>query len=226
LAGTPLARLSPLARLGGRLVLASHNAGKLREIRTLLSGYGLEITSAADHGLPEPEETGTTFAANARLKAQATARATGLPALADDSGLCVAALGGEPGIYSARWAGPDKDFAAAMALIETKLQAHGAVDPALRRAWFISALALVWPDDTALEAEGRVDGTLVWPVRGVQGFGYDPMFLPDGHARTFGEMSADEKHGLPADGGPGLSHRARAFQNLQQALEQVPAFGV
>jgi XTP/dITP diphosphohydrolase len=165
--------------------------------------------------LTEPDETGTTFRDNARIKAEAAAKATGLPAFADDSGLVVDALGGNPGIYSARWAGPDKNFARAMAMIEGRLQERGAVKPADRRAHFVSALCVAWPDGHVEEVEARVDGTLVWPPRGDQGFGYDPMFLPDGHTRTFGEMPSEEKHGLPPRG-KGLSHRARAFLKLAE----------
>ncbi len=200
-----------------RLVIATHNAGKLREFETLLAPYGVDLVSAGALGLPEPEETGDTFVANALLKAVAAATAAGLPALADDSGLCVDALGGDPGIYSARWAGKPADFGAAMARIEALLAERGATAPAARRAHFTAALALVWPDGGQEIVEGQVEGTLVAP-RGSLGFGYDPMFVPDGHARTFGEMSADEKHGLPADGSTALSHRARAFQALARRL--------
>jgi XTP/dITP diphosphohydrolase len=203
--------------LEGRLVIATHNAGKLREMRELLTPYGTDCVSAGDLGLPEPEETGDTFIANARLKAEAAAKAAQLPALADDSGLCVAALDGAPGIYSARWAGDSKDFAGAMGRIETELAAVGGPAVASRGAWFISALALIWPDGHAEIFEGRVDGVLVDPPRGTAGFGYDPMFVPEGHSRTFGEMTADEKHGIPADGSRALSHRARAFQMLAAA---------
>ena len=184
--------------IAGTLVIATHNAGKLKEMRDLLALYGVAAISAADLGLPEPEETGTSFSANARIKAQAAAAIANQPAFSDDSGLAVEALGGEPGIHSARWAGPDKDFAGAMARIETLLRERGATAPAQRRAHFVSALCVAWPDGHLEEFEARVDGTLVWPPRGSQGFGYDPIFLPDGHSRTFGEMSADEKHGLPA----------------------------
>lgn len=201
-----------------RLVIATHNAGKLAEFRELLRPYGVTVLSAGELGLPEPDETGTSFAANAWLKAEAATRGTGLPALADDSGLCVEALDGAPGIYSARWAGPDKDFAGAMARIEALLAERGAVAPEARRAHFVAALALVWPDGRVEAVEGRVDGTMVHLPRGRQGFGYDPAFLPDGHDRTFGEMSSEEKHGIPADGGEGLSHRARAFQQLAARL--------
>jgi XTP/dITP diphosphohydrolase len=201
---------------GVRLVIATHNPGKLKEMRDLLAPYGIEAISAGDMGLNEPEETGTTFRDNARIKAQAAARASGLAAFADDSGLAVDALDGEPGIYSARWAGPERDFRAAMEAIETKLRERGASGPERRRAHFVSALCIAWPDDHVEEFDARVDGTLVWPPRGDKGFGYDPMFLPDGHTRTFGEMSSDEKHGLPPRG-KGLSHRARAFVKLAEA---------
>jgi XTP/dITP diphosphohydrolase len=202
-------------RLTGPLVAATHNVGKLREFRELLASCRIEARSAGDLALAEPEETGATFEANARLKAHAAARVAGLPALADDSGLCVEALGGAPGIYSARWAGNSKDFAGAMARIERELLDAKAPQP--WRAHFISALALAWPDDHIEVFEGRVDGRLVFPPRGVNGFGYDPIFLPDGHSRGFGEMTAGEKHGVPADGSLALSHRARAFQLLARA---------
>ena len=202
------------ARLAGRLVVATHNAGKLREIEELLSPFGIETLGAAALGLGEPEETGSTFRANAILKAQAAAHGSGLVALADDSGLCVDALDGAPGIYSARWAGPKKDFGAAMARVERELKARSALPP--WRAAFISVLALAWPDGAVETFEGRVDGDLVFPPRGTAGFGYDPIFRPDGHDRTFGEMSSEEKHGIPADGSLALSHRARAFQMLQR----------
>ncbi len=201
-----------------RLVIATHNAGKLAEFRDLLRPYGVEVLSAGDLGLPEPEETGTSFAANARLKAEAAARGSSLPALADDSGLCVDALDGDPGIFSARWAGPDKDFAGAMARIDALLTERGAHDDEARRARFTAALAVVWPDGRIEAVEDHVEGTIVYPPRGPAGFGYDPAFRPDGHARTFGEMSAEEKHGLPPDGGRALSHRARAFQTLAARL--------
>jgi XTP/dITP diphosphohydrolase len=202
-------------KLTGALVAATHNAGKLREFRELLAPWRIEVVSAGDLGLPEPEETGDTFEANARLKAFAAARAAGMPALSDDSGLCVEALGGAPGIYSARWAGGAKDFSGAMARVRQELLAAQAPEP--WRAYFISALVLAWPDDHSEYFEGRVDGSLVFPPRGANGFGYDPIFLPDGHARGFGEMNAQEKHGIPADGSRALSHRARAFQMLTRA---------
>jgi XTP/dITP diphosphohydrolase len=202
-------------KLTGSLVAATHNAGKLREFRELLDPWGIALVSAGDLDLPEPEETGDTFEANAKLKAFAAARAAKMPALADDSGLCVEALDGAPGIYSARWAGNSKDFSTAMARVERELQAKKTPQP--WRAYFISALVLAWPDDHVEYFEGRVDGHLVFPPRGANGFGYDPIFLPDGHTRGFGEMSAEEKHGIPADGSLALSHRARAFQMLARA---------
>lgn len=202
--------------LAGRVVIATHNSGKLVEMRDLLAPHGVDAVSAGDLGLPEPEETGTTFIANAKIKALSAALSARMPAISDDSGLCVAALDGAPGIYSARWAGPEKNFTHAMEKIEAALRERDAFEPADRRAWFVSALCVAWPDGHTEEFEGRVDGTLVWPPRGTAGFGYDPMFLPDGHARTFGEMTATEKHGLPPLG-LGLSHRARAFVMLAQA---------
>ena len=203
-------------RIAGRLVIATHNPGKLAEMRELLAPFGIAATSAGELGLPEPAETGTTFRANARIKAEAAARAANLPAFSDDSGLVVDTLDGEPGIYSARWAGPDKDFAGAMAKIDALLRARGATGPEQRKAHFVSALCVAWPDGHLEEFEARVDGTIVWPPRGDKGFGYDPFFLPDGHARTFGEMPSEEKHGLPPRG-RGLSHRARAFTKLAEA---------
>lgn len=189
---------------GGRLVIASHNKGKVREIGDLLAPFGVEAVSAADLDLPEPEETGSTFIANAELKARAAAKAASLPALADDSGLEVAALGGRPGIHSARWAGPGKDFAAAMKKIENEIA--GNPD---RRANFACALALCWPDGHCETFLGRVDGRLVWPPRGEKGFGYDPMFVADGMTRTFAEIEPDAKHAI--------SHRAAAFRKLVAA---------
>jgi len=191
----------------GKLVIASHNPGKVREFGELLAGHGLEVVSAKALDLPEPEETGTTFVANAELKARAAADLSGLPALADDSGLCVAALGGDPGIFSARWAGESKDFNEAMRRIEANL---ARIDDAPRDAHFICALALAWPDGHVEWFEGRVDGTLIWPPRGDQGFGYDPMFLPDGETETFGEMDPARKHDI--------SHRADAFRQLVTAV--------
>jgi len=192
----------------GKLVIASHNEGKVREIEALLGPYGIQPISAKSLDLPEPEETGTTFVANAELKALQAADLSGLPALADDSGLCVEALNGDPGIFSARWAGPGKDFGLAMKLVEDKLGAAG--PDTVRDAHFVCALALAWPDGHVEWFEGRVDGLLVWPPRGEHGFGYDPMFVPDGHDRTFGEMTHDEK--TP------LTHRAAAFRQLVDAV--------
>ena len=199
----------------GKLVIATHNPGKLAEMRELLAPYGVKAVSAGELGLSEPEETGDTFHANARLKAVAAAKAAQLPAFADDSGIVVDALDGAPGIYSARWAGPNKDFNAAMAQIERLLRERGANTPDRRGAHFVSALCVAWPDDHREEVEARVDGTLVWPPRGTAGFGYDPMFKPNGFDRTFGEMTSVEKHGLPPLG-LGLSHRARAFVKLAE----------
>jgi XTP/dITP diphosphohydrolase len=208
-------RAQASARLFGRLIVATHNPGKLREIRDLVKPYGVEAVGAAELNLDEPEETGATFRDNAALKAEAAARVAGIVALADDSGLCVEALDGAPGIYSARWAGAGKDFGSAMARVERELKARGAPSP--WRASFVSVLALAWPDGALETFEGRVDGALVFPPRGTAGFGYDPIFRPDGYDRTFGEMSAEEKHGIPADGSLALSHRARAFQKLARA---------
>lgn len=192
----------------GKLVIASHNPGKVREIRALLGPFGIEPVSAADLDLPEPEETGTTFVANAELKALQAADLSGLPALADDSGLCVEALGDEPGIFSARWAGESKDFRVAMQRIEDRL---AALPPETSRdAHFVCALALAWPDGHIEWFEGRVDGTLVWPPRGDHGFGYDPMFLPLEGDETFGEMDPETKHSI--------SHRAEAFRQLVDAV--------
>lgn len=207
--------MSAHRRITGRLVIATHNPGKLTEMRELLAPYGIEAVSAGELDLPEPEETGDTFEANARIKATAAANAAQLPAFADDSGLVVDALNGQPGIYSARWAGPSKDFAAAMKQIERLLQERGATEPAQRTAHFVSALCVAWPDGHCEEVEARADGTMVWPPRGTAGFGYDPAFLPDGHSRTFGEMTSIEKHGLPPLG-LGLSHRAKAFVKLAE----------
>jgi XTP/dITP diphosphohydrolase len=202
-------------KISGKLVIATHNPGKLAEMRELLAPHGVEAVSAGQLGLGEPEETGKTFHANARIKAVAAAQAAKLPAFADDSGLVVDALDGAPGIYSARWAGPNKDFNEAMARIERLLRERGANAPSARAAHFVSALCVAWPDDHLEEVEARADGTLVWPPRGTAGFGYDPMFQPDGYVRTFGEMTSIEKHGLPPLG-LGLSHRARAFVKLAE----------
>lgn len=189
---------------GGRLVVASHNAGKVREIADLLAPFDVEVVSAADLNLPEPEETGATFAENAELKALAAATTANLPALADDSGLSVTALGGDPGIYSARWAGPEKDFSAAMGKINSLLETKKD-----RSARFICALTLAWPDKHVETFLGYVAGGVVWPPRGDKGFGYDPFFVPEGDARTFAEFDPAEKHAI--------SHRAHAFRQLVDA---------
>lgn len=204
-------------RLSGRVAIATHNAGKLAEMRELLAPFGIEAVSAGELDLPEPDETGTTYAENAAVKARAAARAAGLPALADDSGLAVEALDGAPGIFSARWAGKPADFASAMARVARELELRG-IGEDRRRAHFVSALVLAWPDGHEELFEGRVFGRLV-PPRGERGFGYDPIFLPDGCERTFGEMSSEEKHGIDwraARPSP-LSHRARAFLDLARA---------
>lgn len=206
-------------KLEGRLVIATHNAGKLWEMRELLGPHGLDVVSAGDLGLPEPEETGATFHANAELKALAAAQAAALPAIADDSGLCVDALEGAPGLYSARWAevspGGLRDFAAAMEKVEAALREKDARPP--YAAEFVSVIALAWPDGAVESFEGKVEGELVFPPRGTLGFGYDPIFLPRGLTRTFGEMMAAEKQAIPADGSAALSHRARAFQAFARA---------
>ncbi len=191
---------------GQKLVVATHNPGKAAELAAILDNR-FELLAAGALGLAEPDETETTFAGNALLKARAAAEASGLVALADDSGLSVTALGGAPGIFSARWAGPDKDFSLAMRKVEERLEEAGAEDFS---AWFTSALAIAWPDGPALVVEGRVDGTLSFPPRGLKGFGYDPIFVPEGHAATFGEMEPAAKDAL--------SHRTRAFAKLKAAL--------
>ena len=188
------------------LVIASHNDGKLREITALFAGRPFRVTSAKTYDLPEPEETEDSFLGNAALKARATAAATGKPALADDSGLVVPALNGAPGIYSARWAGPDRDFIMAMQKVESSLAATGGGD---RRAHFICALVLCWPDGHEEGFEGRIDGHLVWPPRGERGFGYDPIFIAEGHDITFGEIDPQAKLAM--------GHRARAFARLVDA---------
>lgn len=198
-------RLDP----GVRLVVASHNPGKVWEIRKLIAPYGLEVVSAGDVGLAEPEETEPTFAGNARLKALAAAKGAQLPALADDSGLEVECLGGAPGVYSARWAGPKKDFALAMDKVAAEVEQRKGWSGPGPRANFISVLCLAWPDGETSEFEGSVFGRLVWPKRGANGFGYDPMFMPDGESATFGEMDPDRKNAM--------SHRARAFAAFEAA---------
>jgi XTP/dITP diphosphohydrolase len=194
---------------GARLVLASHNPGKVAELSELLRPHDVAVISAGTLGLPEPAEDAPDFVGNARIKALAAARASELPALADDSGFCVAALHGAPGIYSARWAGPAKDFAAAMDRVHRDL--GDAVD---RRAWFIAALCLAWPDDHTETFLGRVDGLAIWPPRGANGFGYDPMFVPAGQTATFGELTSMDKHAV--------SHRARAFAQFLAACVTLP----
>jgi XTP/dITP diphosphohydrolase len=194
-------------RAGDRLVIASHNPGKVPEIQALVQPFGVVVCGAAEWGLPEPEETGSTFAENARIKADAAAKATGEPALSDDSGLCVAALDGAPGIHSARWAGAGKDFRTAIARVEDELRRKESHD---MRAWFVSALALAAPGQDTEIFEGRVFGTLTFPPRGDRGFGYDPIFVPEGYRQTFGEMDPDLKHGI--------SHRAKAFARLVQSV--------
>ena len=189
---------------GSKLVVATHNPGKLREIVDLLRPFQVDVTSAGALGLPEPDETASDFVGNARIKALAAARGSTLPALADDSGFCVAALGGAPGVLSARWAGPEKDFSTAMARVHEQMG-----DAPEQRAWFVAALCLAWPDGATQTFAGRVDGETVWPPRGQRGFGYDPMFLPRGGTLTFGEMEPLDKHAV--------SHRARAFAQFVAA---------
>jgi XTP/dITP diphosphohydrolase len=195
---------------GARLVVATHNTGKLREIEALLGPIGVRTVSAPALGLSEPEENAPDFTGNARIKAISAARASRLPALADDSGFCVAALGGAPGVHAARWAGPQKDFRSAMARVQREI---GATSD--RRAWFMAALCLAWPDQHTETFVGRVDGEAVWPPRGAQGFGYDPIFRPYGSDRTFAEMDVEEKHVL--------SHRARALVQLAAACMCHPS---
>ena len=190
-----------MLKAGTKIVLASHNKGKLAEMAALLHPYRIAIVSAGDLGLPEPEETAPDFTGNARTKALMAAKATGLPAFSDDSGFCVAALGGDPGVLSARWSGPKRDFSRAMALVRERMG-----DAEDKRAWFVAALCLAWPDGHTKTFVGREDGTAVWPPRGTRGFGYDPMFVPSVGTLTFGEMDADSKHAI--------SHRARAFRQL------------
>ncbi len=201
-----------MLKKGDRLVVATHNPGKVVEIGELLAPHGLQVVSAGDLGISEPDETGDTFADNACQKAVHSAKNSGLPALADDSGLEVEALGGQPGIYSARWGGAEKDFTMAMKRVCDELEARGATTPAQRRANFTCALALAWPDGECSVYEGRVFGTITWPMRGSHGFGYDPIFVPDGHDVTFGEMDPARKHEM--------SHRARAFEKfVRQCLQ-------
>ncbi len=198
-----------------KIVVASHNAGKLAEFADLMAPFGFEAKSAAEYGLPEPEETGTTFEENAYIKAHAAAVATGLPALSDDSGLMVDALGGDPGVYTADWAtmaDGTRDFAVAMERTNILMEKKGATTAPQRAGRFVSVICVAWPDGHAEYFRGEVEGTLIWPPRGARGFGYDPMFKPQGHERTFGEMEASEKHGWTPGQESALSHRARAFQ--------------
>ena len=200
----------PRSLAGERIVIATHNRGKLAEFADLLRPHGVTAVSAGELGLAEPAETGTSFAQNARIKAEAAMQATGLVALSDDSGLCVAALDGAPGVYTADWAGPERDWTRAMRLVEEKLQARGAVTPEQRRAEFVCTLCVIWPDGSERQFEGRVAGHLVWPPRGQLGHGYDPMFVPDGSDRTFAELDPAEKNRI--------SHRARALEGLSLEL--------
>ena len=204
-------RLSP----GDTLVVATHNKGKLREFADLLKPFGLKTVSAGELGLPEPPETGTTFEENATIKALASAKASGLPALSDDSGLVIDALDGAPGVYTANWAEKEdgtRDFAMAMEKVEKALAEKGATDVKDRTARFVSVLCLAWPDGHTELFRGEVEGHVVWPPRGDKGFGYDPVFQPEGFETTFGEMSAEEKHGWKPGDASALSHRARAFK--------------
>ena len=203
-----------------KIVVASHNEGKLREFAGLMAPFGFEAKSAKEFGLPEPEETGTTFEQNAYIKAHAAAVATGLPALSDDSGLVIDALGGAPGVYTADWAmKPDgsRDFMMAMERAEQEMQAAGATTPDKRTGRFVAVICLCHPDGEAEYFRGEAEGTLVWPPRGDDGFGYDPVFQPAGHAVTFGEMTADQKHGWKPGMPTALSHRARAFKTFAEA---------
>jgi XTP/dITP diphosphohydrolase len=214
----PRLRLRP----GDKLVIATHNPGKLAEFRELFAPFHLDLLSAGQLGLPEPDETGTTFIENARIKAHAAAEGAGIISLADDSGLCADAINGKPGVYTANWAGPNRDFSIGMRRLEDALQAAGANTPAQRRGSFNATFCLATPEGEEAVFEGRVDGTLVWPPRGDVGFGFDPMFMPDGYDITFGEMPSVVKHSW-APGRPGLSHRARAFARFVEAvLERSP----
>jgi XTP/dITP diphosphohydrolase len=195
---------------GEKIVIATHNKGKLEEFAALLAPYGVTAVSAGQLGLPEPAETETTFAGNARIKALAAMEASGLIALSDDSGLCVEALNGEPGVYTADWAGPDRDWNRAMRLVEEKLASKGATSPDRRRAYFACTLCVMWPDGEEMIFEGRAHGTLAWPPRGALGHGYDPMFVPAGQNRTFAELDPAEKNRI--------SHRAKALEKLVRDL--------
>ena len=204
-----------MLKRGDRLVFATHNPDKVREVGELAAPFGISVVSAGELGLPEPEETGQSFEANAILKAVAAAKASGRAAVAEDSGLAVDALGGDPGIFSARWAGATKDFAAAMRRVEDGLRRAGATTAEKRTGRFVAVMCLATPDGKTETWRGEVGGTIVWPPRGPNGFGYDPIFVPDGHTRTFGEMNGSEKHGL--------SHRARAFAAFARAKLGVEA---
>lgn len=195
---------------GAKIVIATHNKGKLEEFAALLRPHGVQAVSAGDLGLPEPAETETSFAGNARIKAMAAMTASGLIAISDDSGLCVDALDGQPGVHTADWAGPGRDWNMAMRLVEEKLQAKGATTPDRRRAQFVCTLCVVWPDGEERLHEGRISGTLAWPPRGKLGHGYDPVFVPDGETRTFAELEPVEKNRI--------SHRARALEKLVRDL--------
>lgn len=204
-----------------KIVVASHNAGKLREFADLMAPFGFDARSAKEFDLPEPEETGTTFEENAYIKAYAAAHATGLPALSDDSGLCIDALGGQPGVYTANWAElPDgtRDFTMAMQRAEVAMQEVGATSADARTGRFVAVICIAWPDGHAEYFRGEIEGHLVWPPRGAKGFGYDPVFVPDGHDLSFGEMTAAEKHGWKPGQEKALSHRARAFQKFARAM--------
>jgi len=203
-------------KLTGRVVIATHNPGKLKEMQELLSPYGIEAQSAGELGLPVPVENGFMFSQNAMIKAKAAAEATALPALSDDSGLCIDVLDGAPGLFSADWAGDKKDFALAMNLVRNELEKRGLEADETIRAHFVSALVLYWPDGHSELFEGRIFGHIVWPPRGERGFGYDSIFQPDGHEKTFGELSSEEKHGIDYSKKEpeALSHRARAFLAL------------
>ncbi|MBN7808547.1 RdgB/HAM1 family non-canonical purine NTP pyrophosphatase [Agrobacterium rosae] len=199
------------------IVVASHNKGKIAEIADLIGPLGFSAKSAAELNFAEPDETGTTFEENAAIKALASAKASGLPALSDDSGLVIDALDGDPGVYTANWAETEdgtRDFAMAMQKVEDALQARGATDPIARTCRFVSVLCLAWPDGHTEFFRGEIEGTVAWPPRGVSGFGYDPIFQPEGHETTFGEMSAEEKHGWKPGDEQALSHRARAFKTF------------
>lgn len=206
------------------IVVASHNAGKIREIRDLIGPLGFEAKSAADLRFEEPDETGTTYEENARIKALASARASGLPALSDDSGLAVDALDGAPGVYTANWAEREdgsRDFGMAMEKVEKALEEKGATTPAQRTARFVSVLCLAWPDGHTETFRGEVEGHIVWPPRGNLGFGYDPVFRPVGYEQTFGEMPAEAKHGWKPGDDKALSHRARAFKLFVETCLEV-----